>query len=273
MTESNEETTVNEVAEKIPKPGFGDDGEPLQPAFNIYDSRERVIAIFWGFIFTIFTLVIIGVTLHISGILYSTPDPLPNFTESYILKGYTHEFFAEPRSFNDSQAICGKRGGQLVIFNTSKESDEFDKFVVTTFRQFVRNATLNPHKRSGLQIWTGVRVYFKAAKLTQLIYKEDMSMISEDPVGMEMERYYKEVTQYKMCMYNTMDHVKLFNKAQQSTHGTHQYAVKDYTGKFVNKLGESMGCWGIRVLFDQDSLSLPFVCKMKSPEVAVKGPK
>lgn len=108
--------------------------------------------------------------------------------------------------------------------------------------------------------------------MTQLIYKEDPT-ISEDPVDIEMDKYYKEVTQYNMCTHNTMDHVKLFNKVRQSTHGIyHQYAVKDYTGKFV-KLGESMGCWGIRVLFDEDQHSLLFACKIKSPETVVKGPR
>lgn len=48
-----------------------------------------------------------------------------------------------------------------------------------------------------------------------------------------------------------------------------QYVVKGYTGKFVNILGESMGRWGTRVLFNDDRLSLPFVCKIKRKEAFV----
>lgn len=82
----DEVTTVNEETEIIPTPMFGDGGEPLQPAFNISDSRERCFTITGILLFITITLVIIGVTLLISGILYSIPDPKPNFTESYILK-------------------------------------------------------------------------------------------------------------------------------------------------------------------------------------------
>lgn len=129
---NEEEVKIDEETKTIPRPGLGDDDEPLQPAFHISNSRESDITTME--ILPFFTLslifIIVTVTIIISGILYLMPD----LSESSY-RDYTHEFYAEPRNFDDSQAICERREGQLVIFNSSK---------VNTFRPFVRNATLNP---------------------------------------------------------------------------------------------------------------------------------
>lgn len=264
MEEEDDSAGNSETAEETEEEG--EEEEPEKPAFNIDDEREKCVTCLWITFFVAIVVVVIFATLHLSGVLYTTPDPTPDFVSHALLEGRTHEFFSKPLTFNESQAICERRGGNLVIFNNSAENDRFDQFVMTTFRPFVYNQTESPYRRRGLQVWTGVRIYFKAAKSAVLEYPDRM----ETP--QLMQRFYRESSEYRVCRANDLDRVKLYRKAMASKHGELQHIVKDYTGTFWDSRGEQYGCWNIRVLGDRETLLLPFVCKKRGPLSTVIKP-
>lgn len=224
--------------------------------YSIRDSRENCICGLWIFIFALVLTVFSVGLVYISSSLFFVKDPEPSFSNTTILKGYRHDFFHQASTFNESQRLCASRNSFLIVFNNSEEHRRFNEFVANTFMPYVRNQTHNYWKRTGLQIWTGIRIVFKSAKLTQFDWPDRM----ESPL--DMMKFYAISQEARLCHATTKERHMLYRKQMESRTGSKQFIVKDFTGKFENTIGEP-GCWQIRVLEDNEKLLLPFVCKSK----------
>lgn len=244
---------------EIEEDGYGDDHVPqYKPEFYIHEEREKCICGLWVVFFLTLVSFVVGGTLYVNQVFFVVKDPEPTFSTADILPGCRHDFFHEPKAFNESQRICAARNSHLVVFNNSVENSRFNEFVTTTFQPFVRNQTTDQWKRRGLQIWTGIRIIFQASKTTQLDWPDRM----ECP--MEMLKFYADSQEDRLCHVTTMERMRQYRKAMQSRRANKQFIVKDFTGQFENSLNET-GCWQIRILQENESLLLPFVCKSGSP--------
>lgn len=230
------------------------------PSYNIHDARESFSFWSWTVFSLIFMACLIGVAAHVSGFFAYIIDPEPTFSTTEILDGCRHEFFHEPKTYNESQRICASRNSQLLIFNNTLEHTRFNEFVKKKFHPFIQNQTTDRWKKRGLQIWTGIRIVFKEAKLTQLDWPDRM----QSPV--EMQKFYAISQESRICYATTMERLRQYQRAMKSRHSSKQFIVKDFTGKAENSIKEP-GCWQIRILEENESLLLPFVCKSGTPKV------
>ncbi|KZS15032.1 Uncharacterized protein APZ42_019591 [Daphnia magna] len=247
-TSENPEETSVEIA----------DDEQEEPPFSIHDEREKCIWVLWIAFLVTLVGVVIGTTLYINQVYFFIKDPEPTFSSTDILNGFRHDFFHEARTFNESQRICFARNSYLIVFNNTEEHTRFNDYVTETFQPFIRNNT-DRWKRVGLQIWTGIRIIFQAGELTHF----DWPTKEESPE--EMLRFYFVSQEHRLCNIGTIERMRLIRKAMQSKHKSRQFIVKDFTGKAENAINET-GCWQVRILEENESLILPFVCKSQNPE-------
>ena len=256
------DTTVQIENDTVPPERGGvRPGEEEQP-FSIADHREKCVTCMWVTFFASVICLMIGLTLHITGVIYSTPDPTPAFIVTNLTAdgAYSYEFFGDRRTWNASRDICFRRRGQLIVFESSSENSLFNDFVESTFKSYTRNLEGNPFKRSGLQIWTGIGALFRAMKQTQLVLMSGDPMINL-PQG--VQRFYTESSEFRICMANDLDRIQQYRRAMASKRGVVHYIVKDFTGKFESVLKEP-GCFNIRIVHEAETLLLPFVCKRKN---------
>lgn len=242
----------NEIEEH--EDGINDEQE--DPPFIIHDEREKCIFGLWIAFLLMLVSVAIGITLYINHVYFFVKDPEPTFSSTDILSGFRHDFFHEPRTFNESQRICFGRNSQLIVFNNSEEHNRFNDYVIETFQPFIRNNT-DRWKRIGLQIWTGIRIIFQAGELTHFDWP------SKNESSEEMLRFYFVSQEHRLCNIGTVERMRLIRKAMQSKHKSRQFIVKDFTGKAENAINET-GCWQVRILEENESLILPFVCKSRN---------
>lgn len=146
--------------------------EPEKPAFNIHEEREKCVCGLWVAFFVTLVSGVIATTIYVSEVFFFIRDPEPTFSTTSILEGYRHDFFHEAKTFNESQRICTTRKSNLIVFNNTEEHSRFNDYVLENFEPYIRNRT-EQWKRRGLQIWTGIRILFKANKQTQF----DLSLI------------------------------------------------------------------------------------------------
>ncbi len=228
---------------------------PEEPEYYIHDEREKCV---WG-LWIVFLLtmvgVVIGVTLYISQVYFLIKYPEPTFSTTEILDGYRHDFFHESRTFNDTQRICFNRNSEMIVFNNTEEHSRFNQYVADYFQPYIRNHT-DRWKRVGLQIWTGIRIIFKAGQLTQF----DWPGRTESPE--EMLNFHYISQHNRLCNIGTIERMQQIRKAMQSKYASRQFIVKDFTTKAENAINE-IGCWQVRFLEENESLILPFVCKSR----------
>jgi hypothetical protein len=228
---------------------------PEEPEFNIHDEREKWICGFWIALLVALVVVMTGVTLYIGKGYFFIKDPEPTFSTTEILDGFRHEFFHEARTFNDTQRICLNRNSEMIVFNNTEEHTRFNQYVVDHFQPYIRNHT-DRWKRIGLQIWTGIRIVFRAGQLTQF----DWPGRTECPE--EMLNFYYISQQDRLCNVGTIERMQQIRKAMQSKYASRQFIVKDFRTQAENAIKE-IGCWQIRFLEENESLILPFVCKSR----------
>jgi hypothetical protein len=228
---------------------------PEEPEYYIHDEREKCVWCLWIVFLLTMVGVVIGVTLYISQVYFLIKDPEPTFSTTEILDGYRYDFFHEPRTFNDTQRICSNRKSEMIVFNNTEEHSRFNQYVADYFQPYIRNHT-DRWKRVGLQIWTGIRIIFKAGQLTQF----DWPGRTESPE--EMLNFYYISQHNRLCNIGTIERMQQIRKAMQSKYASRQFIVKDFRTKAENAINE-IGCWQVRFLEENESLILPFVCKSR----------
>lgn len=247
LTASDEEKPVQVVV---------DDIDNLKPEFNIHEERQKWCRISAATLIPAVMIAFFTCALYVSGGMRVAVLPEPDFIQTSFLPGYRHEFFSLQKSFKDADGICQSRGGLLLYFNGTKEHEKFNEFVLETFKPHIDNATTNWYAKRALQIWTSVRIAFKAQKKAQLVWPGKV----DDNV--EMMKFYAESQDKRMCVVSSLEQARQIAKALSSKYGEEHYIVKDYSNRLVN-IAKEPGCWQIRILDDSESLYLPFVCKVR----------